>query len=60
MNKKIYCTGCGDEKIICTHKGTVTFECIQIFERDGWIYRSGSKGICPTCNLLTLINKGTL
>lgn len=48
----IRCKYCGVQKRLLLHKDHgATPEYIAIFEKDGWMYKTKSRGICPNCNL---------
>lgn len=51
--RKVFCKNCGKLKKMSLHgKHGATLECVELFEKDGWWYSTGKRGLCPDCNIL--------
>lgn len=51
--RKVFCKNCGKMKPMYLHKSFgATLECVVAFEKSGWWYSTGKRGLCPDCNIL--------
>lgn len=55
--KLVKCMNCRAIKKLLKEGGNVTPLTITAFEADGWLYRSGSRGVCPDCNIFHKMEK---